>query len=162
VATPRALEGIPTSVKDEDASAGWPLTAGSVLMKDNRAIDPDGRYAVGGARRAARPDRGAGALFHSADLEPAVGRHRNPWNLPITVGNWPHPRVLGGSRAAPTSGAIGQQLKIVASLRPTGFAVFCHFFIGSLTTYPICNMADLPVATTETLLIVEAPGTPMR
>ena len=46
----RALEGIPTSVKDEDAGAGWPLTAGSVLMKDNRAIDPDGRYVVGGGR----------------------------------------------------------------------------------------------------------------
>jgi hypothetical protein len=53
----RVLEGIPTSVKDEDASAGWPLMAVSVLMKDNRAIDPDGRYAVGGGRRAARPDR---------------------------------------------------------------------------------------------------------
>jgi Asp-tRNA(Asn)/Glu-tRNA(Gln) amidotransferase A subunit family amidase len=37
-----ALEGIPTSVKDKDASAGWPLTAGSALMKDNWAIGPDG------------------------------------------------------------------------------------------------------------------------
>jgi hypothetical protein len=44
------IEGIPTSGKDEDAGAGWPLTAGSVLMKDNRATDPDGRYAVGGGR----------------------------------------------------------------------------------------------------------------
>jgi hypothetical protein len=39
--------------------------------------------------RAARPDRGTGA-FHSADLDSAVGRHPNPWNLPITAGNWPH------------------------------------------------------------------------
>jgi Asp-tRNA(Asn)/Glu-tRNA(Gln) amidotransferase A subunit family amidase len=33
----RALEGIPTSVKDEDAIAGWPVTASSMLIKDNRA-----------------------------------------------------------------------------------------------------------------------------
>jgi Asp-tRNA(Asn)/Glu-tRNA(Gln) amidotransferase A subunit family amidase len=32
----RALEGIPTSLKDEDAIAGRPVTADSVLMKDNR------------------------------------------------------------------------------------------------------------------------------
>jgi hypothetical protein len=42
----RALEGIPTSAKDEDAIAGWPVTASSMLIKDNRAT---------GGRRAARP-----------------------------------------------------------------------------------------------------------
>jgi hypothetical protein len=48
------------------------------------------------------PSRGTGALFHSADLDSAVGRHPNPWNLPITAGNSPHV-----SRAPPD-----QQLKI--------------------------------------------------
>jgi hypothetical protein len=34
----RALEGIPTSLKDEDAIAGRPVTADSVLMKDTTAV----------------------------------------------------------------------------------------------------------------------------
>jgi hypothetical protein len=73
----RALEGIPTSVKDEDAIAGWPVTAGSVLIKDNRAGEhPGGRQAAGGGRRAARPDQTAPEFcFIPLDLEPAFGRH---------------------------------------------------------------------------------------
>jgi hypothetical protein len=50
----RALEGIPTSVKNDDAIAERPVTAGSVLIKDNRATEStpvvDKLLAAGGCR----------------------------------------------------------------------------------------------------------------
>jgi hypothetical protein len=88
----RALEGIPASVKDEDAIAGWPVTTSSMLINDNRATS---RWLTSCWWRAAcctpRPN-GTGVLFHSAGpgARP-LGVTRNPWNLRITWANWPHP-----------------------------------------------------------------------
>jgi hypothetical protein len=105
----RALEGIPTSVNDEDAIAGWPVTAGSI--KDNRAREH--RRSTSCWRRAPcctpRPN-GTGVLFHSAGpgARP-LGVTRNPWNLRITWANWPHL----SSRAARPAERLIRQLKIV-------------------------------------------------
>ena len=34
--SPRPLEGLTVGMKDEDGPAGWTMTAGSVLLKDNK------------------------------------------------------------------------------------------------------------------------------
>jgi amidase len=117
----RALEGIPTSVKDEDAIAGWPVTAGSVLMKDNRA-----------AENTPVVDKllAAGAVLHAQTTAPEFyfipltwsrlwGVTRNPWNLRITVGG-----SSGGSGAALAAGLatlatgsdMGGSIRIPSSL----------------------------------------------
>jgi hypothetical protein len=105
----RALEGIPTSVKDEDAIAGWPVTAGSVLIKDNRAREhPGGRQAAGGGRRAARPDQTAPEFcFIPLDLEPGL------WASPGIPGICGSPGQIGRiyPRAPPVSRAIDPATK---------------------------------------------------
>ncbi|MBL6614326.1 MAG: amidase [Reyranella sp.] len=84
----RALEGITTSVKDDDAMAGWYVTAGSVLLKDERASE-----------NSPIVDKllAAGAVLHAQTTAPEFyfipqtwsklwGVTRNPWNLHFTVG----------------------------------------------------------------------------
>jgi hypothetical protein len=73
-----------------------------------------------GGRRFARPDRGTGALVHSADLEPALGVTRNSWNLRITVGK------LAASILAPrpTSRAIDPATKDCSARRKSEYLQF--------------------------------------
>jgi Asp-tRNA(Asn)/Glu-tRNA(Gln) amidotransferase A subunit family amidase len=67
----RALEGIPTSVKDEDAIAGWPVTASSQRENDglpNRDVTGTRREPAldrGFLRMAAFPDEAAGQAARS-------------------------------------------------------------------------------------------------
>src|SRR5271166_740327 len=81
----RALEGIPTSVKDEDAIAGLPVDGGRNAHKrqpgDIPVVD---KLLVAGAVLHAQTKR-PGVLFHSAGpgARP-LGVTRNPWNLRIT------------------------------------------------------------------------------
>jgi amidase len=117
----RALEGIPTAIKDEDAVAGWPVTAGSVLMKDNRA-----------AENTPVVDKllAAGAVLHAQTNVPELyfipltwsklwGVTRNPWNLRVTPGG-----STGGGGAALAAGLatlatgsdMGGSIRIPASM----------------------------------------------
>jgi amidase len=117
----RALEGIPTSLKDEDAVAGWPVTAGSILMKDNRA-----------AENTPVVDKllAAGAVLHAQTTAPEFyfipltwsklwGVTRNPWNLRITPGGssgGAGASLAAGLATLATGSDMGGSIRIPASL----------------------------------------------
>ena len=93
----RPLEGVTCALKDEDGLAGWRVTSGSVLLKDNRLAEPT---------PVAERLQAAGAIFHMQTTAPSsyfipltwsklFGVTRNPWNLRYTVGG-----SSGGSGAA--------------------------------------------------------------
>ena len=97
----RRLEGLTVALKDEDGLAGWPMTAGSVLMADNRLTTATPVVDFLAA---------AGAVFHIQTTVPELyvipltwsdlfGVTRNPWNLAHTVGG-----SSGGSGAALAAG----------------------------------------------------------
>jgi hypothetical protein len=70
-----------------------------------------------------------GSMPRQADDARTLSRHR--------CCEWAHGTGAGtqlSSRAARPVGAIGPQLRIVAHFAPTGVAVFCHLFIGKITT----------------------------
>ncbi|HET6375560.1 MAG TPA: amidase, partial [Methylocella sp.] len=117
----RPLEGIPTSVKDEDGMAGWTVTAGSVLFKDSKA-----------SRNSPIIDKllAAGAVLHAQTTVPEFyfvpvtwsklwGVTRNPWNLQITPGG-----SSGGGAASLAAGLatlamgsdMGGSIRIPSSL----------------------------------------------
>jgi amidase len=117
----RALEGIPTSVKDEEAVAGWPVTAGSILMKDNRA-----------AENTPVVDKllAAGAVLHAQTTAPEFyfipltwsrqwGVTRNPWNLRVTVGGssgGAGASLAAGLATLATGSDMGGSIRIPSSL----------------------------------------------
>ncbi len=97
----RPLEGVTCALKDEDGLAGWRVTSGSVLLKDNRLAEPT---------PVAERLHAAGAIFHMQTTAPEFyfipltwsklfGVTRNPWNLHYTVGG-----SSGGSGAALAGG----------------------------------------------------------
>ena len=99
--TARALEGITVGMKDEHGLAGWTITEGSTLLKDNKLAkaDPIGQFL-----------HEAGAILHIQTTVPEFYLHfctwtklwgvtRNPWNLRYTVG-----ASSGGSGAALAAG----------------------------------------------------------
>jgi Asp-tRNA(Asn)/Glu-tRNA(Gln) amidotransferase A subunit family amidase len=99
--SPRALEGITVSLKDENARKGWIVTAGSKLFKD-RVMTSDDAVVV--------KLLGAGAVLHAQTTVPEMyflgvtwsdlwGVTRNPWNPQYAVGG-----SSGGSGAALASG----------------------------------------------------------
>ncbi len=118
---PRTLEGIPTSLKDEDAMAGWYVTSGSVLMKDNRA-----------ARNTPMVDKllAAGAVLHAQTTTPEFyfipetwsklwGVTCNPWNLRITPGGssgGAGVSLAAGLATLATGSDMGGSIRIPASL----------------------------------------------
>ena len=98
---PRALEGITVGMKDEDGLAGWTMTAGSLLLKDNKL-----------ERNTPVADKliEAGVVMHLQTTVPEFYAHactwsklwgvtRNPWNLHYSVGG-----SSGGSGAALAAG----------------------------------------------------------
>jgi Asp-tRNA(Asn)/Glu-tRNA(Gln) amidotransferase A subunit family amidase len=118
---PRALEGITVGVKDEDGLAGWTVTAGSVLLKDNKL-----EHNTPVADKLIE----AGAVMHLQTTVPEFYAHactwsklwgvtRNPWNLHYSVGG-----SSGGSGAALAAGLttlatgsdMGGSIRIPASL----------------------------------------------
>ncbi|MGH6822168.1 MAG: amidase [Methylocella sp.] len=117
----RPLEGIPTSVKDEDAITGWPVTAGSVLMKDNWA-----------AKNTPVVDKllAAGAVLHVQTTAPEFyfipatwsklwGITRNPWNLGITPGGssgGAGASLAAGLATLATGSDMGGSIRIPSSL----------------------------------------------
>jgi amidase len=117
---PRALEGIPLAVKEEEAIAGQPWTQGSLLYKDLVA-----EHTSAFARRHLE----AGAIVHARTTAPEFscagftrsrlwGVTRNPWNPEYAVGG-----SSGGSGAALAAGTttlasgsdIGGSIRIPAS-----------------------------------------------
>ena len=97
----RPLEGITVALKDEDAVAGWRMTAGSAALADN--VVEENTPVVDLLER-------AGAIFHCQTTVPEFyfigqtwsklwGVTRNPWNLDKTVGG-----SSGGSGAALAAG----------------------------------------------------------
>lgn len=118
--TPRALEGIPTALKNEHSLCGWVTTKGSWLMGNT----PDTVNAPVSQRLL-----DAGAVIHAQTNVPEFymagftrsARHgvtRNPWNLALTPGG-----SSGGSGAALAAGLtcltsgsdIGGSIRIPAS-----------------------------------------------
>ncbi len=117
----RPLEGIPTSLKDEDAIAGWYVTSGSVLMKDHRAT-----------HNTPVVDKllAAGAVMHAQTTAPEFyfipetwsklwGVTRNPWNLRITPGGssgGAGASLAAGLATLATGSDMGGSIRIPASL----------------------------------------------
>ncbi|MCJ7712322.1 MAG: amidase [Chloroflexi bacterium] len=118
---PRALEGLPVGVKEEQAIEGEPLQLGSHLMEGYVAdvTHPviERIIAAGGVvhARTATPEFSSAAFTHT----PLWGVTRNPWNTECTPGG-----SSGGSGAALASGTatlatgsdIGGSIRIPASL----------------------------------------------
>ena len=117
---PRALEGIPLAIKEEEAIAGQPWTQGSLLYEHLIAD-----YTSAFARRHLE----AGAIVHARSTAPEFscagftqsrlwGVTRNPWNPAYAVGG-----SSGGSGAALAAGTttlasgsdIGGSIRIPAS-----------------------------------------------
>ena len=117
---PRALTGIPVGIKDEMAIAGQPRSGGSLLHRDEIAVES---IAVG------QRILDAGAIVHARTTTPEFscaafthsrlwGVTRNPWNPEYAVGG-----SSGGSGAALASGTatlasgsdIGGSIRIPAS-----------------------------------------------
>ncbi len=99
---PRALEGLPTAIKDETAIKGWRTTFGSLVFKDN--IDT---YTAPPAERIMK----AGAIIHARSAAPEFscapfthsrlwGVTRTPWNLDFSPGG-----SSGGAGAALAAGS---------------------------------------------------------
>jgi amidase len=134
---PRALEGIPLAVKEEEAVAGQPWTQGSLLYKDLVA-----EHSSAFARRHLE----AGAIVHARTTAPEFscagfthsrlwGVTRNPWNPEYAVGG-----SSGGSGAALAAGTttlasgsdIGGSIRIkppygrVPVDPPFNLDVYCH------------------------------------
>ncbi len=118
---PRALEGLPVGVKEEQAIEGEPLQLGSHLM-DGYVADVthpviERIVAAGGVvhARTATPEFSSAGFTHT----PLWGVTRNPWNTECTPGG-----SSGGSGAALASGTatlatgsdIGGSIRIPASL----------------------------------------------
>jgi amidase len=117
---PRALEGIPCAIKEEEAVAGQPWTQGSLIYKDLVA-DHTSAFA--------RRMLDAGAIVHARTTAPEFscagfthsrihGVTRNPWNPEYGVGG-----SSGGSGAALAAGTttlasgsdIGGSIRLPAS-----------------------------------------------
>ncbi len=117
----RALEGVPTVIKDETTIKGWRTTFGSLVFKDN--IDS---YTAPPAERIIK----AGALIHARSAAPefscAPYTHsrlwrvtRTPWNLDYSCGG-----SSGGAGASLAAGSttlangsdIGGSIRIPASM----------------------------------------------
>ena len=109
--TPRALEGVTVAVKDEYAKAGWVVTQGSKLFKDD--IKSDTHPVIDKLIE-------AGAILHAQATAPELfllavtwsdlwGVTRNPWNRCYTPGG-----SSGGSAALVAAGmstlAIGSDM----------------------------------------------------
>jgi len=99
--TPRPLEGVSVGVKDEHHDAGWIVTRGSALLKDNRMDHAD---------PVVTKLKNAGAVLHIQTTAPEFymsgvtysnlwGVSRNPWNTNYTVGG-----SSGGSGGALAAG----------------------------------------------------------
>jgi Asp-tRNA(Asn)/Glu-tRNA(Gln) amidotransferase A subunit family amidase len=117
---PRALEGIPTAVKEEEPLAGEPWTQGSLIFADTIAEETSNfgrRIQDCGAivhARSTAPEFSCAAFTHSR----IWGVTRNPWNLNIGVGG-----SSGGSAASLAAGSttlasgsdIGGSIRIPAA-----------------------------------------------
>lgn len=118
---PRLLEGITVGMKDEDGLVGWTMTAGSVLMKDNKlehntpVVDKLIEAGVVMHLQTTAPEFYA----HACTWSKLWGVTRNPWNLYYTVGG-----SSGGSGAALAAGIttlatgsdMGGSIRIPSSL----------------------------------------------
>jgi Asp-tRNA(Asn)/Glu-tRNA(Gln) amidotransferase A subunit family amidase len=99
---PRALEGLPTAIKDETTIKGWRTTFASLVFKDN--IDS---YTAPPAERIMK----AGAIIHARSAAPEFscapfahsklwGITRTPWNLDYSCGG-----SSGGAGASLAAGS---------------------------------------------------------
>lgn len=116
----RALEGLPVAIKDESSIQGWPLSNGSLVLKDfvatvtspvnQRILDAGGIVHA----RTATPEFSCAGYCHST----LWGVTRNPWNPDFTPGG-----SSGGSAASLAAGTsvlatgsdIGGSIRIPAS-----------------------------------------------
>ncbi len=116
----RPLEGVTCALKDEDGLAGWRVTSGSVLLKDNRLKQPT---------PVANRLRAVGAIFHMQTTAPEFyfipltwsklfGVTRNPWNLRYTVGGssgGSGAALAGGLTSIATGSDMGGSIRVPAS-----------------------------------------------
>ncbi|WP_283136289.1 amidase [Rhizohabitans arisaemae] len=117
---PRALEGLPVAVKEEQSIAGRSETSGSLLLRDNIATEThpvvERVVAAGGLvhARTTTPEFSCVSFTHSR----LWGVTRNPWNLDYSPGG-----SSGGAGAALAAGTttlatgsdIGGSIRIPAS-----------------------------------------------
>lgn len=117
---PRALEGLPIAIKDENAIKGKPTSSGSLILKDNietRTSENNIRIMAAGGivhARTATPEFSAAGVCWSR----LWGVTRNPWNPAFTTGG-----SSGGAGAALAAGLsplatgsdIGGSIRIPAS-----------------------------------------------
>jgi amidase len=110
----RALEGLPTVIKDETTIKGWRSTFGSLVFKDN--IDS---YTAPPAERIMK----AGAVIHARSAAPEFscapythsrlwGVTRTPWNLDYSPGA----SLAAGSTTLANGSDIGGSIRIPASM----------------------------------------------
>ena len=97
----RALEGITVGMKDEHGPAGWTITQGSKLLKDNRTDQNDPVADKLLEAGAVMPIQTTAPEFYLAAVtwSELWGVTRNPWNLTFAVGG-----SSGGSGAALAAG----------------------------------------------------------
>ena len=100
---PRALEGLPLGIKDENNIKGKPTSSGSLILRDNVAettsVNNQRILRAGGIvlARTATPEFSAAGICWSR----LWGVTRNPWNPAFTPGG-----SSGGSAAALASGMV--------------------------------------------------------
>ena len=99
--TARALEGVTCGVKDEHHDAGWIVTMGSMIHKDDRKDYADDMVTKLKAAGAVLPIQTTvpELYVHGLTFTRLWGVTRNPWNLKYGVGG-----SSGGSGAALSSG----------------------------------------------------------
>ncbi|NCW98735.1 MAG: amidase, partial [Betaproteobacteria bacterium] len=137
---PRALEGVPLSIKDLILTRGWPTLRGS------RTIDPQQDWLVDAPVTARFREAGAVLLGKTTTPEfgckgetnsPLTGITRNPWNLQKTPGG-----SSGGAAAAVAAGMgpIGVGTDGAGSVRiPAAFCGNVGFkpSFGRVPAYPL-------------------------
>ncbi|NCV54802.1 MAG: amidase, partial [Betaproteobacteria bacterium] len=155
---PRALEGVPLSIKDLILTRGWPTLRGS------RTIDPQQDWLVDAPVTARFREAGAVLLGKTTTPEfgckgetnsPLTGITRNPWNLQKTPGG-----SSGGAAAAVAAGMgpIGVGTDGAGSVRiPAAFCgnVGLKPSFGRVPAYPLSPFGSVAHVGPHSMSVVD-------